>query len=90
MRARIAMALFALALTAVGCGSATPPPLVSVAPIDARPAGAQEVTTAPEAAISIEYPIQRMASVSWTSPQTNRLLLEARAGFLTPIDPRVP
>ena len=50
MRARIAMALFALALTAVGCGSATPPPLVSVAPIDARPAGAQEVMTAPEAA----------------------------------------
>src|SRR4029453_10800133 len=38
-------------------------------------------TTAPEAAISIEYPIQRMASVSWTSPQTSRLLLEARAGF---------
>jgi hypothetical protein len=38
-------------------------------------------TTAPEAAISIEYPIQRMASVSWTSPRTNRLLLEARAGF---------
>jgi polar amino acid transport system substrate-binding protein len=50
VRARIAMVLFALALTAAGCGSATPPPLVSVAPIDARPAGAQEVTTAPEAA----------------------------------------
>jgi polar amino acid transport system substrate-binding protein len=44
------MALFALALTAVGWGTATPPPLVSVAPIDARPAGAQEVTIAPEAA----------------------------------------
>ena len=49
MRARVAMALFALALTAAGCGSSTPPPSVSVAPIDARPAGAQEVTTAPEA-----------------------------------------
>jgi len=38
-------------------------------------------TTAPEAAISIEYPIQRMMSVGWTSPRTNRVLLEARAGF---------
>jgi hypothetical protein len=38
-------------------------------------------TTAPEAAIEIKYPVQRMSTVSWTSPQTNRLLLEARAGF---------
>jgi hypothetical protein len=38
-------------------------------------------TTAPEAAISIEYPIQRMGVGQLTSPQTNRLLLEARAGF---------
>ena len=38
-------------------------------------------TMAPEAAISIEYPIQRMVTVGWTSPVTNRLLLEARAGF---------
>ena len=36
---------------------------------------------APEAANQINYPIQRMASVSWTSPQTSRVLLEARAGF---------
>jgi hypothetical protein len=38
-------------------------------------------TTAPEAAIEIKYPVQRMSTVSWTSPRTNRLLLEARAGF---------
>ena len=38
-------------------------------------------TTAPEAAIEIKYPVQRMATVGWTSPRTNRLLLEARAGF---------
>jgi len=38
-------------------------------------------TTAPEAAIEIKYPVQRMATVAWTSPRTNRLLLEARAGF---------
>jgi hypothetical protein len=38
-------------------------------------------TTAPEAAIEIKYPIQRMSTISWTSPQTNRLLLEARAGL---------
>ena len=49
MRTRVAISLFALVLTAAGCGSSTPPPLVSVAPIDARPAGAQEVTAAPEA-----------------------------------------
>ncbi len=38
-------------------------------------------TTAPEAAIEIKYPVQRMSTISWTSPQTNRLLFEARAGF---------
>jgi hypothetical protein len=38
-------------------------------------------TTAPEAAIEIKYPIQRMSTVAWTSPRTNRLLLEARGGF---------
>src|SRR5262245_12937790 len=36
-------------------------------------------TTAPEAAIEIKYPVQRMSTLSWTAPQTNRLLLEARA-----------
>ena len=38
-------------------------------------------TTAPEAAIEIKYPIQRMSTVAWTSPRTNRLLLEARGGL---------
>jgi hypothetical protein len=38
-------------------------------------------TTAPEAAIEIKYPVQRMTTVSWTSPRTNRLLLEARGGL---------
>jgi polar amino acid transport system substrate-binding protein len=48
VRARVVMALVALALTAAGCGSSSkPPPSVTVAPIEARPAGAQEVTTAP-------------------------------------------
>ncbi len=32
----------------------------------------------PEAAMHIEYPVNRLGSVSWTSPVTNRLLLEAR------------
>ena len=49
MKARIVMALFALALAAAGCGSSTSPPLVTVAPIEPQPAGAQEVTTAPDA-----------------------------------------
>jgi polar amino acid transport system substrate-binding protein len=50
MRSRIVMALTALALTAAGCGSSsTPPPSMSVAPVEVRPAGAQEVTTAPAA-----------------------------------------
>ena len=38
-------------------------------------------TVAPEAAIEIKYPVQRMATVGWTSPRTNRLLLEARGGY---------
>jgi polar amino acid transport system substrate-binding protein len=51
VRARVVTALLAIALTAAGCGaSSTPPPSVSVAPIEARPDGAEEVTTAPAAA----------------------------------------
>jgi hypothetical protein len=38
-------------------------------------------TTSPEAANDLLYPIQRMATVAWTSPVTSRLLLEARGGF---------
>jgi hypothetical protein len=38
-------------------------------------------TTAPEASIEIKYPVQRFATVAWTSPRTNRLLLEARGGY---------
>ena len=49
MRARVVMALFAFALAAAGCGSATSPLLVTVSPIEPRPAGAEEVTTAPVA-----------------------------------------
>jgi polar amino acid transport system substrate-binding protein len=51
MRARVITALCVLALAASGCGSSsTPPPSVAIAPVDAQPAGAQEVTTAPAAA----------------------------------------
>jgi polar amino acid transport system substrate-binding protein len=50
VRARIALALLVFMLTAPGCGSSsTPPPSLTIAPIEARPAGAQEVTTAPAA-----------------------------------------
>ncbi|HUK36262.1 MAG TPA: carboxypeptidase regulatory-like domain-containing protein, partial [Vicinamibacterales bacterium] len=38
-------------------------------------------TTSPEAANDLLYPIQRMATIAWTSPVTSRLLLEARGGF---------
>jgi hypothetical protein len=38
-------------------------------------------TVAPEAAIEIKYPIQRMTTFGWTSPRTSRLLLEARGGI---------
>jgi polar amino acid transport system substrate-binding protein len=44
------LALTALVLGAAGCGSSsTPPTAVTVAPIEAQPAGAQEVTTLPAA-----------------------------------------
>jgi polar amino acid transport system substrate-binding protein len=47
MRARVVVALFALVFVA-GCGSSsTPPSLVTVAPVDVMPSGAQEVTSAP-------------------------------------------
>jgi polar amino acid transport system substrate-binding protein len=50
VRARIVLALTALVLGAAGCGSSsTPPTAVTVAPIEAQPAGAQEVTTLPAA-----------------------------------------
>jgi len=38
-------------------------------------------TTSPEAANSLLYPIQRMATAAWTSPVTSRLLVETRFGF---------
>jgi hypothetical protein len=38
-------------------------------------------TMSPESAISIEYPIQRMATAAWTSTVSSRLLFEARGGF---------
>ena len=38
-------------------------------------------TTAPEASIEIKYPVQRMVTLGWTAPRTNRLLLEARGGI---------
>jgi polar amino acid transport system substrate-binding protein len=47
MRTRILVALLIFATFTAGCGSSTPPTPVTVAPIDARPAGAQEVMTAP-------------------------------------------
>jgi polar amino acid transport system substrate-binding protein len=44
------LALTAVVLGAAGCGSSsTPPTAVTVAPIEAQPAGAQEVTTLPAA-----------------------------------------
>lgn len=50
MRARVVMALLVLVLAAAGCGSATSPSSVTIAPVEALPSGAQEVTTAPVAA----------------------------------------
>jgi hypothetical protein len=38
-------------------------------------------TMSPEAAISIDYPIERMITGAWTSTVSSRLLLEARLGF---------
>ena len=49
MRARVVTALLALALALAGCGSSTPPAPVTVSPVEAWPAGAQQVTTAPVA-----------------------------------------
>ncbi len=51
MNTRVVTMLAAVALTVAGCGaSQTPPPSVSVPPAPVRPAGAQEITTAPQAA----------------------------------------
>jgi polar amino acid transport system substrate-binding protein len=47
MRTRVVLALFALALAAAGCESSTPPTPVTVAPVEAWPAGAEQVTAAP-------------------------------------------
>jgi hypothetical protein len=38
-------------------------------------------TMSPEAAIRIEYPIQRMMTAAWTSTMSSRLLLEVRGGL---------
>jgi len=38
-------------------------------------------TMSPEAAISIDYPIERMVTAAWTSTRSSRLLLESRFGF---------
>lgn len=48
MRARIFVVLVAIGLVA-GCGSVSEPSSVTVAPVDARPAGVTEVNTAPAA-----------------------------------------
>ncbi|RDH76930.1 ABC transporter substrate-binding protein [Mycolicibacterium moriokaense] len=51
MSRRLLVVLAVLTLSLAGCGaSSTPPPSVSIAPAPVRPAGAQEITTAPEAA----------------------------------------
>ena len=51
MRTRVVVVLTGLALLITGCGaSSTPPPSVSIAPQPVRPAGAQEITTAPDVA----------------------------------------
>jgi polar amino acid transport system substrate-binding protein len=47
MRARVVTALLALALALAGCESSTSPAPVTVSPVEAWPAGAQQVTTAP-------------------------------------------
>ena len=49
MKTRVALVLFALALATAGCESSTPPAPATVAPVEAWPAGAQEVTAAPVA-----------------------------------------
>ena len=51
MSARVVVLVAALTLTLAGCSaSPTPPPSVSVPPAPVRPAGAQEITAAPQAA----------------------------------------
>lgn len=51
MSTRVVTLLAAVAVAVAGCGgSATPPPSVSIAPAPVRPAGAQEITAAPEVA----------------------------------------
>jgi polar amino acid transport system substrate-binding protein len=51
MSTRVVTAFVGIALALAGCGaSSAPPPSVSVAPPPVRPAGAQEITTAPQAA----------------------------------------
>jgi polar amino acid transport system substrate-binding protein len=48
MKARIVLALVVVALATAGCGSpSTSPPPVAVAPVDAKPSGAREITTMP-------------------------------------------
>jgi polar amino acid transport system substrate-binding protein len=49
VRARIVLALIAIAFAAAGCGSTVAPQSVSVSPAEPLPAGAAEVTTAPTA-----------------------------------------
>lgn len=49
MNTRMATVLTAVAFTIAGCGvSSTPPASVSIAPTPVRPAGAQEITAAPD------------------------------------------
>lgn len=51
MSTRVVVVLLGVALLLAGCSaSSTPPPSVSVAPAPVRPAGAQEITSAPGAA----------------------------------------
>jgi polar amino acid transport system substrate-binding protein len=49
MRARVVTALLALTLALAGCESSASPAPVTVSPVEAWPAGTQEVTTAPDA-----------------------------------------
>lgn len=50
MRTRIAIAVLAAAMSVAACGSSSaPPPSASIAPVEVRPAGAQEVTEMPAA-----------------------------------------
>jgi polar amino acid transport system substrate-binding protein len=50
VRTRVVVALLGVGLAMAGCAaSPTPPPSVSIAPAPVRPAGAQEITAAPQA-----------------------------------------